>query len=136
MAGKAIIVHSLDQARAALAAAAALDRPVTLASAPGAAGAAGPGWFQEVVAQARAGFPQVATSAVIDCADKPGHVLAALRQGLKRVRFTGEPAVAAKLFAIAEGHGAELVTGDLAALDLRGQPRPEQACRDWLMKPP
>lgn len=136
MAGQFVIVHSLDHARAALAAAAALDLPVTLASAPGAAGTVGPGWFQEVVAQARADFPQVAASAVIDCADKPGHVLAALRLGLERVRFTGEPAVAAKLSAIAEDHGAELVTGDLPALDLRGQPRPEQACRDWLGKSP
>jgi len=136
MHGKVVIVHSPDHARAALAAAAALGRPVTLASAPGAAGTAGPGWFQEVIAQAASKFPQVEMRAVIDCADKPGHVLAALRLGLGRVRFTGEPAVAAKLSAIAEGHGAELVTGDLPALDLRGEPRPEQACRDWLAKSP
>ncbi len=132
MHGKAVIVHSLEHARAALAAAAGLGVPVTLASAPGAAATAGPGWFQEVVAQAGADFPQVAISAVLDCADRPGHVLAALRLGLARVRFTGEPALAAKLSAIAEQHGAELVTGDLPALDLRGRPRPEQACRDWL----
>jgi len=87
------------------------------------------------VVQAAGEFPQVEVSAVIDCADKPGHVLAALRQGLARVRFTGEPALAAKLSAIAEQYGAQLVTGDLPALDLRGEPRPDQACRDWLGKP-
>ena len=45
-----VLIHSLADARAALAAAAALGVPVTLASAPGAAGYAGPAWFGEVIA--------------------------------------------------------------------------------------
>jgi len=132
MAGKAVIVHSLADARAALAAAAALGVPVTLASAPGAAAYAGPGWFKEMTALAAAELPQAACEAVIDCAERPGDVLLALRLGLRQVRFTGKTAVARKLAAIAAQHGATLVTGRLEALDLRGAADPLAACRDWL----
>ncbi len=132
MAGKAVIVHSLADARAALAAAADLGVPVTLASAPGAAAYAGPGWFQEVVAQAAAEVPGADCQAVIDCGERAGDVLLALRLGLERVRFTGKTAVAKKLAAIAEQQGATLITGRLEALDLRGTADPEGACRTWL----
>ena len=132
MARKAVIVHSLAHARAALAAAAALGVPVTIVSAPGAAAYAGPGWFQEVVAQAAAQVPQADCQAVIDCGERPGDVLLALRLGLERVRFTGKKAVAEKLAAIAEQQGATLITGRLEALDLRGAADPLTACRDWL----
>lgn len=132
MAERAIIVHSLDHARAALAAAAELSVPVTLASAPGAAGYLGALWFREVVALAAAERPGVAVSAVLDCGDKPGLVLAALRQGLGRVRFTGRRATAEVLAAIAERYGAEVLTGALAARDLLDEPDAEAACRRWL----
>ncbi len=129
---RAITVHSLDHARAALAAAAALGRPVTLVSAPGAAGYAGVAWFRKVVALAAADQPGVTVSAVLDCADKPGLVMAALRQGLSRVCFTGSRAAAAKLSAIATAQGAEIVARPRRALDLRGVADPEAACRAWL----
>ena len=132
MAGRAIIIHSLEHGRAALAAAAALRVPVTLSSAPGASAYVGLAWFHEVVRLAKAEFPDAEADAMMDCADRPGDVLAALRQGLSRVRFTGRKAIAAKLAAIAEAQGAELVTGRLRALDLRGEVDPETACRAWL----
>lgn len=132
MVGRAVIIHSLEHARATLSAAAALGVPVTLASAPGAAAYVGSAWFQEVVRLARAEVPEAGASALLDCANRPGDVLAALRQGLAQVRFTGRKAVAAKLAAIAEAQGAELVTGRLRALDLRGSADPEAACRAWL----
>jgi hypothetical protein len=130
--GRAVVVHSLAQARAAVAAAAALGRPVVLLSAPGAAGYAGPGWFAKLVDLAVESHPEAEVASVLDCADKPGLVLAALRQGLPAVRFTGRRAAAAKLAAIAADHGAELLTGRIRALDLRGQEDPEPACRAWL----
>lgn len=132
MAGNVVIVHSLEHARAALAAAEALGVPVTLASAPGASAYAGPAWFQEMTALAAAEAPRAIFEAVIDCADRPGDVLLALRLGLRRVRFTGKAVVARKLAAIAEQSGAEIVTGRLRALDLRGAANPRAACRDWL----
>ncbi|MDH3474086.1 MAG: class II fructose-bisphosphate aldolase [Rhodospirillales bacterium] len=134
MSGKAVIIHSLEQARAALAAAAELGVPVTLASAPGAAAYAGPAWFQEVVRLAQQEFPDVEAAALLDCGERAGDVMAALRLGLGRVRFTGRKAVAEKLASMAGQLGAELVTGRLDALDLRALPDPEAACRDWLSK--
>lgn len=128
----AIMIHGLEQARAALAAAAELDRPVTLVSAPGAAGYAGAPWFLKVIALAAAERPEARWEAVLDCADKPGHVLAALRQGATTVRFTGPKQTAAKLVAIAEQSGARILTGRIAALDLLDEADPLAACRAWL----
>ena len=131
-AGPAIIVHSLDHARAALAAAVALDCPVTLLSAPGAAEYAGVAWFGKIVTLAAAESPDAAYRAVIDCADRPGLVLAALRHGMTYVRFTGPTAAAEKLSTIAEEMGARLVSRRLSALDLRAEADPHAACRAWL----
>jgi hypothetical protein len=130
--GPAIIVHSLDHARAALAAAAALGRPVTLLSAPGAPEYAGVVWFAKIATLAAADSPDAVYRAVIDCADRPGLVLAALRHGMTHVRFTGPKATAEKLSAIAEEMGAELLGGRLSALDLRAQTDPYAASRAWL----
>ena len=128
----AIVIHDLDHARAALAAAAEFDRPVTLVSAPGAAGIAGAAWFLKVISLAAADHPDAAWDAVLDCADKPGHVLAALRQGAGAIRYTGSKRTAAKLAAIAEQCGARLETGRLKAHDLRGEADPRAACRSWI----
>ncbi|HJU17262.1 MAG TPA: hypothetical protein VJ770_12450, partial [Stellaceae bacterium] len=49
-----VIVHSLTQATAALAAAAATGRVIVLASAPEAGIYAGPGWWRALVTAARA----------------------------------------------------------------------------------
>ena len=136
MAGREIVIHSLEDARAALAAAARLGVPVTLASAPGASAYVGPAWFHEVVRLAKAEFPDVEAHATMDCADRPGDVLAALRHGLDSVRFTGRTSVAEKLAAIAEAKGAAFATRRPPALDLRGVPDPQEACRRWLAERP
>lgn len=128
----AIIIHDLEHARAALAAAAAFGRPVILVSAPGAACYAGAAWFLKVVALAAADHPEAEWDAVLDCADHPGHVLAALRQGAKAVRFGGPKRIAAKLVAIAQRDGARVETGRLKAFDLRGEANPRAACRSWI----
>ncbi len=131
---RAVVVHSLDHARAALAAAAELGVPVTLFSAPGAAGYAGAPWFQKLTEIAAAEYPEVELRAVLDCGDRPGWVMAALRQGLRELRFTGRKAVAAKLAAIAEERGARLVARRPRALDLLAEPDPQAACRRWLAR--
>jgi fructose/tagatose bisphosphate aldolase len=132
MAERPIIVHSLKEARAAVAAAAELGVPVILASAPEAAGYLGALWFRELVAMAAAERPEAEVSAVLDCGDQPGHVMSALRQGVKRVRFTGRKSTAATLAALAAQYDAEIVTGALRAHDLVDQSEPEAACRRWL----
>jgi hypothetical protein len=128
----AIIVHDLDHARAALAAAAAFERPVTLLSAPGAGGYAGAAWFLKVIELAAADHPDAEWDAVLDCDDQAGYVLAALRQGAKAVRYTGSKAIAAKLAAIAERSGARIETRRLKAFDLRAEADPQTACRTWI----
>ena len=132
MAERAIIIHSLEHARAAVAMAAELGVPVTLASASGAAATVGPQWFAEVVANAMAEHPGAQVSAILDCGAAAGLALAALRQGIKRVRFTGLASTAAKLSAIARRQGAEVVRGRLNAHDLLDISDSKEACRRWL----
>jgi len=134
--GKRVIVHSLDHARAALAAARDLKVPVTLASARGAGGYMGPLWFKALIETARADFPGVAVAAVLDCGDEAGTTLAALRHGLKRVRFTGDETALAPLREIARELGAEIETGaEPDALDLLDEADPEAAARTHLGRP-
>jgi fructose/tagatose bisphosphate aldolase len=128
----AIIVHGLDDARAALRAAQELRVPVTLISGPGGGSYAGAGWFSAVIEKAGREFPDVSVAAILDCDDASGHALGALRGGVKAVRFTGRADVAAKLADIAAAQGAVLITGDIATLDLRAHRDPVAACKAWL----
>jgi len=131
--GKRIIIHSLADARAALAAAQALNVPVTLVSAEGAGGYAGASWFKALIDAAAAEFPAVALTAVLDCADEPGTALNALRHGIKRLRFTGAAAPRRRLKDIAHELGAEIEMGTAPeALDLLDQRDPEKAVRAYL----
>jgi hypothetical protein len=91
---------------------------VTLASAPSAGGYAGPGWFRELIEAAREAVPEARFSALLDCGDEAGTVLAALRAGVEGVIFTGRADVAARLADIARQRGARFETARLAALDL------------------
>jgi hypothetical protein len=56
-----------------------------LLSAPGAASYAGCGWWRALVEAARAKYPDVPCTDVLDCADGTGQALAALRIGLTRL---------------------------------------------------
>jgi fructose/tagatose bisphosphate aldolase len=123
-----IIIHSLEHARAALAAAAALDVPVTLASAPGAALQSGPAWFKAVIDEATATHPRVSVTAILDCGRAPGAVMAALRAGMTQLRFGGTAETRAKLAAM----GAVFVAPPAATLDLLEIREPEAACHRFL----
>lgn len=129
---RAVIVHSLADARTAIAAAARLRVPVILESAAGAAGYAGPLWFLEVVRAAHAERPNVTVTAVLDCGDSPGYALGALRAGCQAIRLHARPKVAAKIKAIARQYGAVLCGGKARALDLLNERDPERACLEWL----
>lgn len=129
----AIVFHGLADAKAALAAAAALGVPVTLLSAPAAASYAGPGWFRAVVEQARAAHPEAEAAAVLDCGDRSGHALAALREGVTAIRFSGK--TSDKIEDIAAQYGARVVRDRPEALDLQEVAGdPAAACRAWLEK--
>ena len=126
-----IVVHSFADARAALAAAAALGRPVTLASAAGAGTYAGPGWFKALTEEAMRAVPTAQCDTVLDCGATPGLALAALQFGLKHVRFTGGEEAGRRLQAIAVQLDAAIEMEPMPALDLRGIRQPEARCRAW-----
>jgi len=100
------VVHSLAEARAALAA--AKGAPLTLGSAQGAGSYAGAAWFKSLIEQAKSEFPGTPCDAVLDCGADAGAALAALRLGLKRVAFAGNDEARARLDAIARALGAAL----------------------------
>src|SRR3546814_18375991 len=75
-------------------------------------------WFREVIKQAQLEVPQADASSILDCADKPGLVMAAFRQGVLRVRFTGPAEATERLQAMADAESLHLLTGPLEALDL------------------
>jgi acyl-CoA reductase-like NAD-dependent aldehyde dehydrogenase len=132
MSGRAVIVHSLDHALAALAAAARMGCAVTLLSPPRAAAYMGPLLFMSIVEQARARHPAVPADAVLDCGDRAGDALAALRQGVPAIRFAGRADVADKLAAIAAQRGQRVLTDDVPALDLLHRADPGAALALWL----
>lgn len=132
MSGRAVVIHELAHARAALAAAADLDVPVELWSAPAAAASAGAGWFEAVIRLALDGRSDAGVTAVLDCHDRPDLVQAALRQGLPHVYYSGPEAVARQLADIAGQRGATLHRKRPPALDLLYCDNVESACRRWL----
>jgi acyl-CoA reductase-like NAD-dependent aldehyde dehydrogenase len=107
--------------------------PVVVVSAPGAGGYAGPAWFAALLEIGRSEFPRCAVTAVLDCGEEPGTVLAAFRHGIRRVRFTGSEAAASRLADIAGQLGAVIERGDIGpVLDLLDCPDPEASCRIYL----
>lgn len=135
MAASAVIIHSLDHARAALAVAARLDRPIRIYSAEGAAANAGAAWFMAVVAAAQSDHPAARCEAVLDCGDHPGLALAALRQGCRAIVLRGSSAARKKIAEIAQASAARLMPGPSDALDLRHCRDLESAVMTWLSQP-
>jgi hypothetical protein len=128
-----IVVHGLAQARAALTAAKATDRPVIVASAAGAARAAGPGWWRELVEQASANVPGANATWVLDCADEPGSALAALREGVRCVALECPEPALGRVREIAAKHGGQLVAiARSGALDLALSEDPDADCAAFL----
>jgi fructose/tagatose bisphosphate aldolase len=122
-------VHSRAQMCAALRAAKAAGQPVRLISAPGASAYLGAGWFASALAQARAETGGDPAAAWLDCGDRAGDALAALREGAAGVVFTGAAETARRLAAIAEARGAALLTRRPASHDLARATDAEATCR-------
>lgn len=137
-AGPAIVVYTLAHATGALRAAARAGRAVTLISAPDAGIYAGPGWFGAILDAAREAVPEALFSALLDCGDRPGAALAAIRAQVEGVIFAGRADVARRLADIAAQHGVRLVAArPVAGLDLSedffaSETAVEQRCADFL----
>ena len=129
---RAITVHNLAHARAALAAASDLDVPVTLLSPPHGAGYLGAGYFLSLATQASAEYPDARASWILDCGDAPGLALGALARGCTAIRFTGSPAVRKKIADIAAQSGARIDNRKFKVLDLLTTDDALGAARAWL----
>lgn len=90
----------------------------TVVSIPAAGGSLGGGAWAAMVAAASSARPGLAFVAVLDCADRPGHVLAAWRAGATDVAFAPDAPAAPRLAAIAAQTGLRL----WASPSVRGTP--------------
>ena len=135
MSDKRVIVYSLEQARAAIETGAGLGMPVTLMSARGMASFMGPLWFKALTEEAAVNHPEIVVTAVLDCAEEVGTVLAALRAGFKLVRFSGPEEARARLDDIARQMDAT-VEGAIAfdRLDLLDCTDTSPICRTFLKR--
>jgi hypothetical protein len=127
-----VVVHGLAEALTALDAATDAGRTALLVSPPGAAGYAGAGWFRALTDRLAAARPGADLIAVLDCADRPGWVLAALRAGIRHIRFAGDGPARPALAEIAAAHGATLWREIGPALEMRLSGKPAIACRAWM----
>jgi hypothetical protein len=118
MDARAFVIHGLTHLRAVLGAGNAANRPVIVISAPAAGAYAGANWFAALIEHGATEFPNVAMTAILDCGDRGGDVLAALKAGLRHIVFTGHPDAAARLIAIASSGGARILSRRPEALDL------------------
>ena len=125
-------VHDTAQMTAVLEAAAATQRGAILLSAPGASAYLGAGWFRAALDRALAEAPGASDwTAYLDCADRAGDVMSALRAGVPGAIFTGDSQVAAKLAAMTEGR-MSVLTARPESLDLAAAAEPGVVCRNIL----
>jgi hypothetical protein len=122
-----VVVHGLAEASAAL----RPGYPVTLLSAPAAAGYAGCLWWRELVAAARARHPATPALDILDCGAAPGHAMAALRVGQRLLLLDPACPAFAAVADAAAGWGAHVLARRPPALDL-GVRGAERRVRSWL----
>jgi hypothetical protein len=106
MAERAILVRDWRQMRTVLDAARAAGSAPTLVTPEHAASTYGAGYLAALQDRARQEFPDVAFALIVDCGDAPGHALACLRAGVKRISMSKPND---KIADIARQMGARLV---------------------------
>ena len=104
----AIVIASLPEARAALAAARSSGVVAELESPPDAASIYGALWFAELNRALKVEFPGVLFTLTLDCGDRVDLAHAALVEGIACIRFSGHPDAMRALQDIAAQLGAEL----------------------------
>jgi len=105
----AVVIASLPEARAALAAARSSGVAAELESPPDAASIYGVLWFAELNRALLAEFAGVAYTLTLDCGARADLAHAALVEGIKRIRFRGHSDAMKALQDIATQAGAEFV---------------------------
>ena len=104
----AVVIASLPEARAALAAAGSSGAAAELESPPDAAAIYGVLWFAELNRALLGEYPGAAFTLTLDCGARADLAHAALVEGIKRIRFSGHPEAAKALRDIAQQVGAEI----------------------------
>jgi hypothetical protein len=123
----AVMVHGLEQARAAL----APGLPVTLLSAPSAGSYAGVGWWRALVALAAQGG--TVPPDILDCGEACGRALEALRAGQRLLIVRTDPALFGNIVERAVQLGATVLAEAPPALDL-GRRGALRELEGWLAK--
>ena len=126
------IAHDLHLAQIALSEAAAFGADLELWSPAEGSGTLGVGFWAALDRAVRRPLPSAQAVTVLHCSDAAGHVLAAFREGLEQVHFTGSDAAAQKLHRIADASGAILHPGPPPDLDLCDRLDPAASCRHAL----
>ena len=107
MAGRSVImVRDWRQTEAALQSAREAKTSPVLITPEGAASVYGAGYLGALQERAEKEFPDIDFELIVDCGDAPGHALACLRAGVKRISMS-EPND--KIADIAQRMGARLV---------------------------
>ena len=128
----AIIIHGIEDLRAALEAAASLNRALTVLSIPGAAGSAGAPWFHALIQAGSAEFPKSHSPA---CWTAPTSRGTPWRHSAPAAAiFCCSNSVPAwpRVHAIAEASGARLHGSPGPTFNPRFFRDPIGACREWL----
>jgi len=110
----AVILHGIDQARAAL----RPGLPVILLSAPAAAGYAGCGWWRALADLAASEHPDTPHIDILDCGAAPGLAMAALRIGQRHLILAPSSPAFPAVTAAAATEGALVLAEPPPALDL------------------
>ena len=102
----AIIVHTIDDVRAALQA----DKNVTLQSAPDAIFYAGSLYLLTMFQQAKVEFPESDATFILDCGDAGAEAIAAIQMGHTHIRSTAPKPLLEKLQNIANQFGVTVIS--------------------------
>ncbi len=129
---RVVIVHTVEHALTALAAAAEKNAPVILQSGRDAIFYAGSLYLLHMFEAACKAYPGVRATCIVDCADASGEAIAAMQMGHKHMRSSAPEELRAKLADIAQENGIAFYTGEFEALDLLHARDAGKACRDWL----
>ncbi len=104
---------------AVLAVAARQGRAVRVLSPPGAAAAWGAGVFAAMTASAARAVPAADATFILDCGDRPGYALAAIRAGIRHLRVSATAVAQARLEDLARQAGVAIDRSDASgAVDL------------------
>ena len=104
-----IIIHTLEQAKAALEEADKSGKNIVLQTAPDAIFYAGSLYLLTMFRQAQEAYPQVKATFILDSGDAGAEVIAAIQDGHKNIKSSAKPEIRAKLKAIAAGHGVNFI---------------------------